>query len=919
MRQKYPTFVNREQELKTIQQAIVGKESWGTCQLVFVYGPGGIGKTRLLQKVYADYQENPRLAVSELLDLFETELRVAENFDRRITEQVDREREHFGPYRQSVQDWMEMEAKGVGWEALTRARERMNAAFLENYRSLAREKRIVLLVDTFDQEVVHGTDVWSHLLDRAQQLENTVLIVAGRWCDAVLAEAGEKLEKWSVHPLELQGFEQEDANQYFDGTESLVSIDPEMREKIRLLTGGRPILMALAIEWLERSFPLPEIEKMTVEEIRGLSDVELESLQGRVSEALVKKLLEFKDTVDKVVLNMAWIHRRFDAEILSYLMGMDEKQREQVIAELETLPFTKVRPEGICVLHDSMTELVKTYVWPYVDQDGTRRRSLDERMENYYGEKLETLDQCIADESDKMDWAHRTGDSAAELQAFEDKDRMERQRWVYEVERLFYTLRASPERGVDRFVTAFDKASREYRLGASALLVAEISGFEDKFSGMKRYVILIRKAEHLVDAARMTEAREILQELMKQYADGGEREVDMLTRLANCAIKLGELPVAIEHLERALSFCQEKDLHRWIGTVENVMGLVHRRMGRWREAVKYYRASLEHSVPEDEAQFASALNNLGYVMGLESDYDSALVYCNRALEIRERLGRIEEIGISHNTLSILYRSKGEYETSLRHSVQALSLFERADSKEWLVRSHCELGITRWYIRELDGAWESLSTSLEIANQLGDRTELPNILHRMGHVAWDQDRLEEAEKLLIEGYTIGEEVFDYQQTVNGIEGVVELNYYQGSLEKSEELREQYYRRAEEFARRVREYEDQGYVFPIYSGSMRRILGNIAYDRGDFEAALDYYMEAYPLMAIRGGYSIYQLQDYLKRLEKRIDGLPPAVALKWCGRLSEDWENRGLDREYSQMIDTCNVCRLDALRRKGQKHG
>jgi tetratricopeptide (TPR) repeat protein len=919
MPKKFPDFVNREDELEAIRQALVDEENWGTCWLFFVHGPGGIGKTRLLQEVYADYHENPRLAMTELLDLFETELRAAENLDRRVAEQVDREHEHFGPYHQSLRDWMEMEAKGVGWEALTRARERMNAAFQENYCSLARKKRVVLLVDTFDQEVVQGTDIWPHLLNRARQLENTVLIVAGRWCDQGLAEARDKLAGWSIHFLPLKGFETEDANQYFDQTRSLVAIDPQMREKIRLLTDGRPILIALAIEWLERSFPLPEIEEMTVKQIEHLSGEELKALQKQVSAALVRKFLEFKNTVDKAILNMAWIHRRFDAEILSYLMGMDKDRQEQVIAELETFPFTKSRPEGICVLHDSMAELVQEYVWPYVDQDGTIRRDLDERMENYYGEKLGVLDQRIADVSAEMKQAQKTGDLAAELQAFESKNRMERERWIYEAERLFYSLRASLERGLDRFLIAFDRASREYRLSAAALLVSEISAFEDQFSGVKKYVILIRKAEHLIDAARVAEAREILQDLMQEYADEDEREVDMLTRLANCAIKSGELPRAIEHLERALDICRDKDLQRWIGTVENVLGLAQRRMGRWKEAVKYYQASLEHSVPGDEAQFASALNNLGYILGLESDYDSALVYCNRALEIRERMGRIEDIGISHNTLSILYRSKGEYETSLDHSAEALSLFERADSKEWLMRAHCELGITKWYMRRWYEAWDSLNTSLEIAHQLGNRTELPNILHRMGHVAWDQGRLDEAEELFVKGYTIGEEVFDYQQTVNGIEGVVELNYYRGSLQESAEQRERYYERAEELAHRVKEFEDRGFVFPIYSGSMRRILGNIAYDRGDFETALDYYMEAYPLMAIRGGYSIYQLQESLHRLRNRIDDLPPDVALRWCKRLSEDWRSRGLDREYPQMINTCNVCRLDALRRKGQKHG
>ncbi|MGH9836828.1 MAG: hypothetical protein ACRD9Y_27700, partial [Blastocatellia bacterium] len=125
------------------------------------------------------------------------------------------------------------------------------------------------------------------------------------------------------------------------------------------------------------------------------------------------------------------------------------------------------------------------------------------------------------------------------------------------------------------------------------------------------------------------------------------------------------------------------------------------------------------------------------------------------------------------------------------------------------------------------------------------------------------------------------------------------------------RDELYERAKSKAAEWKEmYEDQGFYFPIYSGSRLRILGNIAYDRQEYEEALDSYLEAYQRMASKGGYSRYMLPEHLIWLQERIDLLDPDIALKWCARISDYWEEHHLDERFPEMLDLCAVGRDSA---------
>lgn len=885
---EFPFFVNRQEELEVIRHAIARV---GERQAVLVHGPGGIGKTRLLQKVREEYARAPSLIVTEVLDLCDVELRIPIRWENQVAQQLG-EKQAFAGFLAQYRELLEFEAREVSIETQAKYREQAHEAFVQGVNDVAGEKRIVLLMDTLEDAQRAGA-LWPHLLSLMPRLNNVVWILAGRRCDDVRADVEARLGAGNVHWLPLSGFDQHAADEYFDEyfkRPSVVSLDPEMREKIRLLTDGRPILMALAILWLENEMPLPEIEQMSVSELQAMSRESLGRLQEEVKQALVRRLLTFSNTVDKVVLNMAWVERRFDAEIMRYLMGISEAD---VLDRLASLPFVKARPGESYVTHDEMRDMTVQYTWPLVDSDGTLRRRIDQKMIEYYVQKTEELDAQVNELKRAQKEAAEAGDTKAALRAFEEWSEKSRLRDVLETERLFYTLRADRERGIQQFVETYDWATANSRVGFRDMLWEEVQHFEARFGRLEDFRVDVRGAKHLLDAGDAAAAKSKGAEILEQLAKTGDEKIETLVHLGNCALRLGRPLEAHDFYQQAHNLCTEQNLHRWLAVVENGLGLARRSSGNWDEAARHYQAGVDacEKYGSPAHHLASALNNYAYVLGLRGRYDEAIAMCEQALNLRQDLGFWRGVGISYSTLGELYRYQMRYERALEYYAQALRIFEKPGDEdwEWLAVVYQERAIAQAYAGELDEAWTGIRRALDLCERYNTQA-LPWALNRAGRIARFRKEYAESERLLQRGIAEAEKAGDIWFLLATMVELMELRYdrLRGRADV-QALRKEF----EDLAVRIGEYEQQGYGFRDLFGRMRRILGHVLYDQGDYDQALSQYKEAYSLIAsgYYGSHGLHKLPEELEELGKRIDDLPAAEAIRWCNELRRWGEGTG----------------------------
>ena len=217
-------IIGRQALLSEIRQAIADEH--GESHLIFLVGPGGIGKTRLLEEIARPLkQADQRMLFSTaILDLYHGELHSVDALRAAIISGLDPQQRYFSHYRALSQQYLTKMAAGIGGQMLAELRRELNTTFLDDYRLLAAERRIVLSFDTFEElmpetgvvqkvcAIPHmDTAATGWLRESVVQFANTVVLFAGRPVAGVtesfqdqLAAAGASFAVRNIAPLTAQ-------------------------------------------------------------------------------------------------------------------------------------------------------------------------------------------------------------------------------------------------------------------------------------------------------------------------------------------------------------------------------------------------------------------------------------------------------------------------------------------------------------------------------------------------------------------------------------------------------------------------------------------------------------------------------------------------------------------------------------------
>ncbi|PKO20232.1 MAG: hypothetical protein CVU38_21225, partial [Chloroflexi bacterium HGW-Chloroflexi-1] len=367
--------------------------------------------------------------------------------------------QHLDPNRKAFEEYWEQREKYPQAE--------LWKPFLAGYTAALGKRRSVLRFDTAErleyerdsQEVLDDCEVteldapsWRWLLRRIGDLPNTTILIAARpTSTGLLRQRLLDAHGDRVLLLEIAGFTLGETEAYFQATEfgrQVADESVEMVEKIHLLAGGRPILIALALDWLARGMWDSRLYPVSVAELRtGKTQAQAEEEAGQHGEAwqqwhktrqqfeavLVGQIRRLATPLDIAVCYAALCRKGCNAAILSRLMGIGEKETSGLVEELLELSFVKPpRPgsHGLFFLHDEMYDLMEKYVWLVDWPDYHEQERLDEEIISWYSEQISALDESIRA---ARDWW--------------GKNRLRREQQLLMTERLYYQFDADPRLG----------------------------------------------------------------------------------------------------------------------------------------------------------------------------------------------------------------------------------------------------------------------------------------------------------------------------------------------------------------------------------------------------------------------------------------------------------------------------------------
>lgn len=745
--------INREELLEEIRQAIAGE---GT-RVFYIRGVGGIGKTHLLRAVLRRcqpdglwYREGLIAPPPEkMVDLYHTVYHTRTGLAHGLRHSLPAPNGTFARFDEAYKHWETAKWRLAGMlRELSQMEDEIVEAFVEDLNGLARQGyRPVIVLDTAER-LLYGEDeiqrrlnleperveALEWLLEMLPQLQNAVVLIAGRPEPEQLKDDLQQVLGERLRHNELGPFGLEETRQYFkavaerarglgweEQADQIQGIPDDVQEVIYYYTDGRPIMLALMIDYLLMAEDLPPQVKIPVEEVRRQNEEEREKARQEVEQALIRFWMETGREAVQAIQALAWAPKGMDAELLTRVTDLrkqgtwDVEKAEQWLEAIGQLSFVKTRPaDGRVFLHDEMYKLFATHVLS--GASSAERERVYSAIIGYYGERIREMRRKVRELSRPAPARPREippgmpqppADPVALARATASL-------WRLMAEETHYRLRRDPMEGFQTYQLYAREAYWSYDETLERLLYSEVLDFlnehrgETSFDGLPRAMVEvtiggIRRVERRRLGFRFDEAVALAQQIRRECADlmaqgGPLARIQLQVLEAESLTYLGEdLGTAERLLSDSLrdlkkfSRGSRSPFERWQAqTLEaethNVLGYCHRNMGRFRQAAKDYGQAVRRwRTLEDEeeddlrrmalrAQHANTLNNLSWVLAELGRFAQAVQVCEDALEMRLDLGPTAPAAFSLNTYGMILVRDGKPHRARVLSSRALGIF-----------------------------------------------------------------------------------------------------------------------------------------------------------------------------------------------------------------------------------------------------
>lgn len=404
---------------------------------------------------------------------------------------------------------------------------KMTSDFLADISHVAAKRRIVLLIDAFEQMTVH--DEWVRVI--AQQLhENVLLVISGR----TLPAWDRTWSTWLTvtHIEELRPMNEETMRDLIQRYYALVRSgkpDPAQVEAIVDFGRGLPMVVTSAVQlWVK--YGVQDFQAVKAEIVGNLIDCLIDG----VPKALVP------------AIEAASVVRWFDQPILRAVMKQDDIR--DVYGELRRFPFVRSQPEGLAI-HDVVREMMADHLRIH---DAELYSELHTRAALYFENRLEKA-------------------------TAEDRERLG-------LERLYHHVAANEEFGIELFKEMADELIRYELFDRLQILLNDINTFSlrrEKSALWREYYTaryVDAQGKHLQAIAQYTEISRnpASDEKLRSYSFGD-------LGYAMSAPEMLSLPEHVSraqmHLERAVNVLPASDVNmaRYYWRLISL----HRRLGHW--------------------------------------------------------------------------------------------------------------------------------------------------------------------------------------------------------------------------------------------------------------------------------------------------------------------------------------------------
>lgn len=888
-------FIGREQELDQIDTWI---NEQGTYRVVCIDGEGGIGKTRLLQEIHRRYgRDQAEIFVTRILDFDDRTLQTPISLGLAMSQVLIRPDEEiedkFKSYLEMLHFYQQLTASASTPKSLIKEiRGKMLDAWYQDFNQITLNSRVIYLFDT-SEKIKNNKEVTDYLKQNllSKKANNALFIIAGRNADDLFHDFYPLLED-STQLISLQPFDNNSAYTFMQEATFDFLEDQDLAQKIIFLADGRPILLGLATDLLERQYDLNWLKDISLDDLQNLSLESLEKYKNHFKQNLVKEIGENRTNLDILIQTLSRIYPA-NSELIETVLEISEHDAEVLFQNAKEYIFMKILPDGTISLHDEVRALIQELVWPSNDPTTERRQAESRLAAKYYSEQVKMLE----DKLKKHDLSLHAS------QYITDKLNLTIENWVE------HALYADVNNNFKIYLQYVTEARRTNKIILAKRLQDLASNYSETLSEENLYALYYWQSWLLYDEEKTTQAKEGFQNLLEKYGTDIQRRADIFSGISASEVKLGNFETALVNQKESLNLSIQLNKISDAAQRANSLGYIHRLRGEWNVAIEYYERAFDlalESPDTDGKDLGLILNNWGYALGLEGKYEKAQDYCKQAIAHWESLKLTKDVARGETTLASIYRDQGKYDKAIELVNTALTRLEDTPfDGQSLSRAYFTLGWTQWFkgaseeyrgnidLELINAAHLSFEKSLTLARKYHINIVLPGILHQMSNVLWLLGEKEKARQYNQESYMLSKRMHDIRYAIDSLVGFAEYDYKDGE-----------YAKIPTYAQKLwDDYESKGYPFNLFYGRMRRILADVAFEQGNYDTALGLYAKGIKQIASHGGWGMYFIDREKFALTKRIESLPDLnIAHKWIVHLKEYWTKHNVE----EMISWCNQC-------------
>jgi tetratricopeptide (TPR) repeat protein len=194
------------------------------------------------------------------------------------------------------------------------------------------------------------------------------------------------------------------------------------------------------------------------------------------------------------------------------------------------------------------------------------------------------------------------------------------------------------------------------------------------------------------------------------------------------------------------------------------------------EALLQQCISLTAQVSEPHPDMPLIHHYLGVAAFYQGNYELAQQWYETAIDAAKRLGAIQGVARSLNTLGNVFHALGRYEEARDRYEQSLQIRQELNDQQGVAHCLNGLGLVAEYLGNYEQAAAFYKQSLEICRAVGDRPGVARGLHNLGAIRASVGALIEAQKLFRESLQIRYDIGDPGGIGLSLLNLGELSYH-----------------------------------------------------------------------------------------------------------------------------------------------